>query len=161
MRTSLALALAAALTTLAGCAATSRGDTAPRLSAGLAAELPASLSVLPATAGPAVGGLSSGLSTMQADVLVPMHDRTVYDLIERRWPTVLRPMTPNARSGPRGDVVGVYANGVFIGGVETLQTVYARDLLAVHRLSASEEFMKYGHSHPGGGVVLVWRTGRQ
>jgi hypothetical protein len=99
-------------------------------------------------------------ATIGADVLANDRHLTLYELVRRTWPTVLRPpvRTLSSYGGITSrDVVGVYADGMLIGGLETLQTIYASNVIQVRRLSRSEEFARFGRAHPGGGLVLQWR----
>ena len=97
--------------------------------------------------------------TVALDVLVPQRDRSLYDIVVRTWPAMLRPpRTSNVVPRGPNDVVGVYADGAFIGGVETLRSVFARDVVQMRRLSQAEEFHRFGHAHPGGGLVIAWST---
>jgi hypothetical protein len=103
----------------------------------------------------------STLRVIGTDLLAPEPDRPVYDLVLRTWPRVLRPDAGPAAAlqDPRGDVVGVYARGAFLGGQDVLRTVPARQVLALYRLTAAEEYSRFGRSHPGGAIEVVWAPG--
>ena len=93
------------------------------------------------------------------DALVPQRDRSLFDIVTRTWPAMLRgPLSPSnvAYRGPQ-DAIGVYADGAFVGGPEALRHLYGRNVVQMRRLTMAEEFFKFGHAHPGGAVVLEWR----
>ena len=48
------------------------------------------------------------------------------------------------------DQIGVYINGTYAGGVESLRQLFARDVYSVRRLSASETAVRYGRRHLNG-----------
>lgn len=110
-----------------------------------------------------VAPAQSSLSVIGTDRLVLEPDRPVFDVVARTWPRMFRPEPRSAaRLGAppgdsRGDVIGVYSQGTFIGGQEVLRTMLAREVLAVYRLSLSEEFARYGRAHDGGAVEIIWR----
>jgi hypothetical protein len=86
---------------------------------------------------------------------------SLYDVVARYWPQVLRPqvMVPTAPStvDPRGDVVGIYIDQNFAGGQEQLRSIRASAVSAIRRLTPSEEYVRYGRSHAGGGLILTFR----
>jgi hypothetical protein len=83
---------------------------------------------------------------------------SLYDVVNRFWPQVLRPqMGFTARPDPRGDVVGVYVDGNFSGGQESLRTLRASAVRSIQRLTRSEEFIKLGRSHDGGALLVTLR----
>ena len=102
----------------------------------------------------------SSRSVMGTDMLRGNPQHTACELVERLWPNVLRPPAEHLAPGhgdPRGDVVGVYASGGWIGGQETLRSVTAGQVLILYRLTPQQEFARYGRRHAGGGVEIVWR----
>ena len=66
--------------------------------------------------------------------LVP--GENLFDALRRSRPSLLRVRgtqgTPSDLTGV--DAIGVYVNGTFAGGIETLQTISARDVASVRRL---------------------------
>ena len=102
----------------------------------------------------------STLRALGADVLVPDANRTMLDLVQRHWPSLLRPPRNVAAPGPdlRDDIVGVYSGNTFIGGQAVLANIPARQVLAAYRLTRTEESARWGRIHPGGAVEIIWRT---
>ena len=83
---------------------------------------------------------------------------SLLDVVGRYWPQVLRPPAWGmAQLDPRGDVVGVYVNGNFSGGQDALRSIRASAVSSLRRLTRSEEFAKWGMSHPGGAIVVTLR----
>jgi hypothetical protein len=86
----------------------------------------------------------------------------MYEVVERRWPALIRgalPLTAAERAQTR-DRFGVYANGVFLGGPETLRTFAADHVEHAERVGRAYEQMRVGRRHPAGGVVLTLRDAR-
>jgi hypothetical protein len=94
-----------------------------------------------------------------ADVLVPDASRSLLDLAQRQWPTLLRPLRGASATGPdlRDDIIGVYAGKSFLGGQAVLANIPARQVLAAYRLTRNEEYARWGRTHPGGAVEIIWR----
>jgi hypothetical protein len=83
---------------------------------------------------------------------------SLYDVVGRYWPQVLRPtIQETIAPDPRGDVVGVYIDGNFAGGQEALRGIRASAVSSLRRLTRSEEFVKWGRTHAGGAVVITFR----
>lgn len=83
---------------------------------------------------------------------------SLYDVVGRFWPQVLHPPTlAVARPDPRGDIVGVYIDGNFSGGQESLRGIRASAVRSIQRLTRSEEFAKWGRSHEGGALIVSFR----
>ena len=83
---------------------------------------------------------------------------SLYDVVGRYWPQVLRPpLWETSNPDPRGDVVGVFIDGTFSGGQEALRGIRASAVASIQRLTRSEEYVKYGKSHPGGAVLVSFR----
>lgn len=106
-----------------------------------------------------VAPVRSSHTEIGADVLSLDPDLPVYDVVRRHWPAMLRPapLSPAWQQDPRGDIYGVYASAGWMGGQETLRTVPSRHVLAVYRLSPTQEFARFGRYHAGGAVEIVWR----
>ena len=64
-------------------------------------------------------------------------------------------MTP--WSAQRG--IKVYLDGVVFGGVESLATISAREVLEVHWLSAFDATTRYGTGHVNGAIEVTTRAG--
>ena len=86
---------------------------------------------------------------------------SLYDVVGRYWPQVLRPQSasPGLRltTDPRGDIVGVYVDDTFAGGQEQLRSIRSSAVSSIRRLTTSEEFIRYGRSHAGGALVITFR----
>ena len=89
---------------------------------------------------------------------------SLYDVVSRYWPYVLRPNVPVAgpvprpvAGDPRGDIVGVYVGENFSGGQEQLRSIRSSAVSSIRRLSQSEEYIRFGRSHPGGALVITFR----
>ena len=86
---------------------------------------------------------------------------SLYDVVARYWPTVLRPLTPVPTTpssiDPRGDVVGIYVGENFAGGQEQLRSIRSSAVASIRRLTATEEYVRFGRSHQGGGLVITFR----
>jgi hypothetical protein len=83
---------------------------------------------------------------------------SLYDVVGRYWPQVLRPsMQETFAPDPRGDIVGVYIDGNFAGGQEALRGIRASAVASIRRLTRSEEYVKWGKSHAGGALDISFR----
>ena len=83
---------------------------------------------------------------------------SMLDVVGRYWPQVLRPLAmATTPPDPRGDVVGVFVNGNFSGGQDALRSIRASAVASIRRLSRTEEYAKWGMSHPGGALVITLR----
>lgn len=102
---------------------------------------------------------ASSRSVIGTDILYSDPTRSVYDIVARQWPVMLRPAPVSLRGNtdPYGDIIGVYAKGMWLGGQETLRSVPAGQVLAIYRLSMTEEFARFGRRHDGGAVEIVWK----
>jgi hypothetical protein len=102
----------------------------------------------------------STLRVLGSDVLVADGSRPLSDLVNRHWPTLLRPPRLSGAGGTdvRGDIIGVYSGLSFLGGQQMLATIPARQVLAVYRLTRTEEYTRYGRTHDGGALEIVWRS---
>jgi hypothetical protein len=93
---------------------------------------------------------------IQGAVLSQDPARSLVDVLAAYWPTAMR---GDARAvqigGERG--VGVYVNGNYMGGWDYLRTVRAGEVMRVQRLTASEEYLRFGRASTNGGVVLTFR----
>ena len=84
--------------------------------------------------------------------------RPMSDVVAYRWPSMMNPPKTSLQSRPQGvEMVGVYADRMYIGGASTLSGIFAREVDSVRRLSRVEEFARYGRMHDGGGIEIVWR----
>jgi hypothetical protein len=153
-RTALAGAAAAAAAAAAACATAGPRDPADAS--------PAMARLLSATTREfrhdRVAPARTSATAIGTDQLSAEPDRVLYDIVLRTWPRLLRPgPTSIMHQDPRGDVLGVYTRAGFLGGPDVLRTVPARDVLAVYRLTPAEAYARYGRSHLGGAVEIVWR----
>ena len=83
---------------------------------------------------------------------------SLHEVVGRYWPQVLRPPAWGAAApDARGDVVGVYVDGNFSGGQDALRSIRASAVASLQRLTRSEEFTKWGMSHPGGAIIVTLR----
>ena len=159
----LPIALPIAALALAACASTSYGTS----------YRPASRSAVAAREDTRGSVLSErALRRDDARPLVDLlHERWpgLVDLLHERWPGLVDGALPRGASlrlAPMADAgvvdrFGVYdERGHFVGGPDQLATVRAGDVREVRRLSAVEERVAFGRSHPGGAVVLTWAVAR-
>ena len=131
-------ALAAALS-LAGCASTSGGSadaTDFRLNR------------------PRAGDIST--RHIQGEALTRDPARSLLDVMAAYWPTQMRG-DPRAVQFGGDQGIGAYVNGNYMGGWDFLRTVRAGEVVRVQRLTQSEEYLRYGRTHPAGAVVLTLR----
>lgn len=87
-------------------------------------------------------------------------ERMLADVVSARWPRLVRGDLPRGGAGQAEspDRFGVYdARGAFLGGPDYLLVLRAGDVREIRRLTANEEFARYGRRHPAGAVVLDWR----
>lgn len=83
---------------------------------------------------------------------------SLHEVVGRYWPQLLRPpQRLLAAPDPRGDVLGVYIDGNFAGGQESLRGIRAGAVRSLARLSQSEEHARFGRAHAGGGVIVTFR----
>jgi hypothetical protein len=100
-----------------------------------------------------------GYNVIAPDRLMRDGGQAMYDVVATRWPMLMNPAVSSLQPRPQGaEVVGVYANRMYIGGASALQGIYAREVNSVRRLSRVEEFARYGQMHDGGGLEIVWRN---
>lgn len=104
---------------------------------------------------------SSRASYVIAGASVP-GDRMLSDVVRERWPRLVQGDLPRGELDRFGaiDRFGVYdARGAFLGGPLYLESVRARDIVQLRRLTMIEEASRFGRGHPAGAVIITWRTG--
>jgi hypothetical protein len=133
--------LAAALSLLAACASSPAGSTGStdfRLSRGRASDV--------------------SMRHIQGEALSRDPSRSLMDVMASYWPTSMRG-DPFARQIGGEQGIGAYVNDNYMGGWDFLRTVRAGEVVRVQRLTQSEEYLRYGRSHPNGAVILTFRGG--
>jgi hypothetical protein len=90
-------------------------------------------------------------------VLQAAPTRSLGDVVSTYWPSLGRQAATPLPSA-FGEPVGVYANGALIGGLSDLRAIRSGDVVHLQRLNQSEEYSRFGRSHPQGAVVVTWRT---
>lgn len=155
MRFGAAITSVAATLVVAACGSATTGGTTPRLDTRL------SPIFTPQFLREKVAPERSSLRVIGADLLVPEAHRSLIDIVDRQWPTFLRPMRGPVGDGMpdlRQDIVGVYSGTAFLGGQTVLAAIPARQVLAAYRLSQTEEYARWGRMHPGGAIEVIWRS---
>jgi len=110
--------------------------------------------------------LTSPTTTRQSYIIAGASlpaERAMIDVIAARWPQLLSGDLPRGSAGQATSVdrFAVYdQRGGFLGGPDYLLAVRARDVRELRRLTALEEYAKYGQRHPAGAVVLTWNSDR-
>jgi hypothetical protein len=98
-------------------------------------------------------------------VLQRSDTRTLLDLVNERWPGMVRGDLPRGAGLRFGaappsaypDRFGVYdTRGAFLGGPEYLASMRPSDVQQLRRLTDMEENAKFGRSHPAGAVIVTW-----
>ena len=93
-----------------------------------------------------------------ADRLSNEGGRAIYDVVSMRWPLMMNQAGAGFQTRRLGvESVGVYADRTYLGGASMLRTVRAHEVASVRRLSRSEEYSRYGRTHEGGALEIVWR----
>ena len=139
-RAVLASAVLAAALSLAGCASTAGGGGSEVTDLRLNRPRPGDIS----------------MRHIQGEALSRDPARSLMDVMAAYWPTQMRGDPRAAQLG--GDQgIGAYVNGNYMGGWDFLRTVRAGELVRVQRLTQSEEFLKFGRTHPNGAVELTFR----
>ena len=91
-------------------------------------------------------------------------ERPLMDVVAAQWPRLLSGDLPRGNAGESMSSMDRFAvydtRGAFLGGPDYLRSVRANDVRELRRLTSLEEAAKFGHRHPAGAVVLVWRTDR-
>ena len=83
--------------------------------------------------------------------------RPLVDVITRYWPNVTNPPWRLRTAFPSElDPIGVYANGLLLGGLDAIRDIPAGWAAKVRRLTPSEERMAFGHQHVAGALVIDW-----
>ncbi|MGZ8377039.1 MAG: hypothetical protein ACXW0Z_07320 [Gemmatirosa sp.] len=95
---------------------------------------------------------------IQGEALTRDPSRSLMDVMASYWPTSMRG-DPFARQIGGDQGIGAYVNGNYMGGWDFLRTVRAGELVRVQRLTQSEEYLKFGRTHPNGAVELTFRGG--
>lgn len=126
----------ALLAALAGCAG---GMSAPPLPYGQ-----------PSTA-------DAGLRHINGPVLQASPSRLLSEVVGTYWPA-LGARGPATLTTAFGDPIGVYANGVLIGGLSELRSIRSGDVAYLRLLTRSEEQIRFGRVHPQGAIMLVWKS---
>src|SRR5687768_14571144 len=139
-RAVLASAVLAAALSLAGCASTSGGGSGDPTDLRLNRPRPGDIS----------------MRHIQGDALSRDPARSLMDVMAAYWPTQMRG-DPRATQIGGEQGIGAYVNGNYMGGWDFLRTVRAGELVRVQRLTQSEEFLKFGRTHPSGAVELTFR----
>ena len=88
-------------------------------------------------------------------------DRLLIDVVATRWPQMVRGDLPRGELArfTTIDRFGVYdARGTLLGGPTYLESVRAREVVEIRRLTYGEEAAKFGRGHPAGAVILTWRN---
>jgi hypothetical protein len=89
-------------------------------------------------------------------VLQAQPTRMLSEVVSTYWPMLgLQPRGPLV--GDAGEQVGLYANGQLIGGLADLRSIASGNVLYLQRLTRTEEFSRFGRSHPQGAIILAWR----
>jgi len=84
--------------------------------------------------------------------------RTLADVIHYYWPNVTTPPWRSPSLALRAvDALGVYANGVSAGTLESLRDVSASHVARVRRVTPVEEQTEFGQQHPAGAIVIEWK----
>ncbi|GLC28369.1 hypothetical protein [Roseisolibacter agri] len=96
------------------------------------------------------------MRTIQGEALSRDPARPLLDVLASYWPTQMRG-DPRAVQLGGDQGMGAYVNGNYMGGWDFLRTVRSGELVRVQRLTQSEEFLRFGRTHPNGAVELTFR----
>ena len=100
---------------------------------------------------------STTLRTLDASALRRTPYDFLFDAVNAYWPAVGNPpftVTSLAMSG--SEPVGVYANGMFIGGLDALREVRVNEVARVRRITTAEENLQFGRQHRAGAILVEW-----
>ena len=92
---------------------------------------------------------------------------SAYDLVSRLRPSMLvshaRPAGPQSRSQTweANSSIKVYLDGFRYGGVESLATIPASNVVEVRWLSAMDATTRFGTGNTAGAIAVTSRSGRQ
>jgi len=92
---------------------------------------------------------------------------STYDLVSRLRPSMLvshaRPAGPQARSQTweANSSIKVYLDGFRYGGVESLATIPASNVVEVRWLSPMDATTRFGTGNVAGAIVVTTRSGRE
>lgn len=97
-----------------------------------------------------------GLRHINGPVLQANPSRPLSEVVGTYWPT-LGARGPATLTNTSGDQIGVYANGMLIGGMSELRSIRSGEVAHMRLLTRSEEQMRFGRVHPQGAIVIAWR----
>jgi hypothetical protein len=92
-----------------------------------------------------------------------VHLETIYDVIERLRPNMLRTHGPMSRisgatpadAGASASHINVYLNGTWIRDVSMLRSIQAASVKQVQYLNASDATTRFGTGHVGGAILIT------
>jgi hypothetical protein len=119
---------------------------------------------------PAASGTASanvprrGNSTLiTQEEIEAVHLETIYDVIERLRPNMLRTHGPPSRingatpaeAGASSSHINVYLNGTWIRDVSMLRNIQAASVKQVQYLSSSDATTRFGTGHVAGAILIT------
>ncbi len=79
-----------------------------------------------------------------------MAGESLHDVLRRTHPRFLQSRDVTATMPLLGeDIIGVYINGTFAGGLDVLSTIPAQHVLAVERVRSADAVNRYARRHRG------------
>jgi hypothetical protein len=86
---------------------------------------------------------------------------SAYDLIRRLRPTMLSSRDPRLSAAPTRELspetsgVGVYLDGVYVGGLDLLSSIPARSITSIRRISSATASTQFGAGLSAGAIVIT------
>jgi len=85
-----------------------------------------------------------------------LSSESTYDLVARIRPFFLHARAPLTRPLEWGEeMIGVYVNGMFVGGVESLKEISADNVYSVRRISMADAGITYGRQFRDGALEVT------
>ena len=95
-----------------------------------------------------------GGDVITQDELVGTTAQTVMDAIKQLRPSFLTSRGPTSMNLANPGIL-VYANGMRLGGVSTLNDIPVQDIKQIQYLNASDATQRFGTGHPSGAILLT------
>lgn len=81
----------------------------------------------------------------------------LYDALVRWNVAYVRPRGVSLNASPNQEPIGIYINGGYNGGVESLRSLPIGQVLSVRRMTASEASVRFGRRHSSGALLVTLR----
>jgi hypothetical protein len=102
--------------------------------------------------------LSVGLRTLDYRALQREPQRNLNEVIRYYWPDVMNPpWAMLTGSTSEADRVGVFIDGMYMGGLELFNDVPVSEIQRVQRMTPTEERVRFGRMHSAGAILVEWK----